>query len=67
MKTLKCMDMDPTSTCDFMATGADDTAVMANMKEHATAPHADKVSGMTDEQMNEMMMPHIKEEAEVAM
>lgn len=67
MKTLKCKDMDPTSTCDFMATGADEATVMASMKEHATVAHADKVGGMTDDQMNEMMMPHIKEETEAAM
>lgn len=65
MKTLKCKDMDPSSTCDYKATGNDNAEVMANMASHAKEAHADKVSGMTDEQMNEMMMPHIKDEESV--
>ena len=67
MKTLKCKDMDPSSTCDHMATGADDMEVMNNMMVHAKEAHADKVAGMTDEQINEMMRPHIKEEAPTTM
>ena len=58
MKTLKCMDMDPSSTCDHVATGADDMEVMANMKAHVATDHADKVAIVTDE----MMTPHIKNE-----
>ena len=63
MKTLKCKDMDPASTCEFMATGNDNTEVMASMKAHVMADHADVVAGKSDEEMNAMMMPHIKEEA----
>ena len=59
MKTLACKDLDPTSACEFKATGADDMEVMSNMKAHVTTDHADKVDVVTDE----MMMPHIKEEA----
>ena len=51
--------MDPTSTCGHVATGADDMEVMSNMKAHVATDHADKVDMVTDE----MMMPHIKEEA----
>lgn len=64
MMTLKCKDMDPSSTCDHMATGMTNEEVMQNMKTHAMVDHADKVGGMTDEQMNDMMRPHIKEETE---
>lgn len=62
MKTLKCKDMDPSSTCDYKATGNTDEEVMQNMMTHARADHADKVTGMTDEQMIDMMKPNIKEE-----
>ena len=54
--------MDSTSTCEFMATGNTNEEVMQNMSAHAKEAHADKIAGITDEQMNEMMMPHIKEE-----
>ena len=50
--------MDPSSACDHVATGADDMAVMASMKTHVMAEHADIAAGVTDE----MMMPHIKNE-----
>lgn len=54
--------MDPTSTCDFKATGADEAEAMQNMATHAKEAHADKVSGMTDEQAAETMKPHVKDE-----
>jgi len=67
MMTLKCKDMDPSSTCDFMATGADNMEVMANMKTHAMADHADAVAGKSEDEMTAMMMPHIKEAEAAAM
>ncbi|MBI2063058.1 MAG: DUF1059 domain-containing protein [Candidatus Yanofskybacteria bacterium] len=63
MKTLTCKDLDPTLACDYKATGMDETEVMQNMMTHAREAHADKVGGLTDEQMTDMMTPHIKDEA----
>lgn len=67
LKTLKCVDIDPSVSCDFVASGADNAQVMSDMMAHAKEAHADKVAGMSDDQVNEMMMPHIKEEVEAAM
>lgn len=66
MKTLKCKDLDPSLSCEYKATGMDEKEVLQNMMAHAREAHADKVGGMTDEQMTEMMMPHVKDE-EMAM
>ena len=59
MKTLTCKDLDSTSACEFKATGATNEEVMASMTAHVATDHADKVDMVTDE----MMIPHIKEEA----
>lgn len=40
--------MDPSSTCDFIATGNDNMEVMSNMKARAMADHADAVTNKTD-------------------
>lgn len=57
------MDIDASLGCDFKATGENDDAVLQGMMAHAKEVHADKVAGLDDAAMADMMKPHIKEEA----
>lgn len=63
MKTLACKDIDPSLTCDYVATGNDDAEVMANMTAHAAVEHADNAAGVNDD----VMRPHIKDIGEPVM
>ena len=48
MKKLSCKDVDPSTDCDFTATGKDAREVANKMLAHAKAEHADKLSGKSD-------------------
>lgn len=52
---LSCKDMDPTSTCDFEATGSTAEEVAGKMMAHAKTAHADHVKGMSDADIMSMM------------
>lgn len=52
-KQLKCSDLG--MECDFVAVGTEEEVLVA-MKEHGMATHADKMSGMSEEDMTKMMM-----------
>lgn len=54
--------MDPSIDCDFAARGQTDEEVMEKMMEHAKMYHPEKIKGMSENEMKEMMKPMIKEE-----
>jgi len=49
--------------CDFVATGATTEEVVATVKAHGMEAHADKMSGMSDEEMTTMMTSKVTEVA----
>ncbi len=51
MFMLSCKDLDPTTTCDFQATGETTTEVAEKMMAHAKMEHMDKVDGMSDAEL----------------
>lgn len=63
MKSLSCKDMGMND--DFKATGETEDEVMMKMEQHAKEMHADKMAGMSDEEMMKMkedMKMKIKDE-----
>lgn len=63
MKTLSCKDMGMDD--GFVAKGETEDEVMMKMDEHAKEMHADKMAGMSEEEMmgmKEMMRKKIKDE-----
>jgi predicted small metal-binding protein len=51
MMKLKCKDINPTTTCDYEATGDSAREVAEKMVEHAKIHHTADVENMTDEEM----------------
>jgi len=62
MMQLKCADLGMEG-CDFVATGATTEEVVATVKAHGMEAHADKMSGMSDEEMTTMMTSKVTEVA----
>jgi len=66
MKSLSCKDLG-TPECDFVAKGETAEGVVQEMADHAMQAHADKIAEMsktmTPDQMKEMMMSKVKDEA----
>jgi len=63
MKTLSCKDMGMDD--GFVAKGETEEEVMMKMQQHAKEMHADKVAGMSEEEMMKMkddMRMKIKDE-----
>ncbi len=64
MKTLACKDMG-VMDCDFMATAETAEEAMKMATDHAMTAHAEKMAEMaktmTPEEMNAMMMSHVKD------
>jgi predicted small metal-binding protein len=60
MKMLSCKNMGADD--GFVAKGSTDEEVMGKMMKHAREKHADKMSGMSDEEMREMMKGKIKDD-----
>ncbi len=63
MKTLSCKDMGMAD--DFTAKGETEDEVMIKMEQHAKEMHADKMAGLSEEEMKKMkedMKMKIKDE-----
>jgi len=63
MKTLSCKDMGMND--GFVAKGNTEEEVMMNMEKHVKEMHADKMAGMSEEEMTKMkeqMKMKIKDE-----
>jgi len=52
---LACKDINPTTTCDFVAEGETKEDVAAKMLAHAKEHHADDIAGKPDAEVLEMM------------
>jgi len=67
MKTLACIDMEPSLNCDYVAKAETDEGVIKDLTAHGMSAHPEtmeKMKGMSEEEVKAMMMPHIKEEGE---
>lgn len=58
---LTCKDIDPTSTCNFVAEGASASEVAKKMMDHAKTDHSDTVAGKSDEDLMSMMESKVHE------
>ncbi len=52
---LTCKDIDPSSTCDFEATGDSAAEVVGKMMSHVKSDHPDKMKGMSESDMMNML------------
>ena len=52
---LSCRDVDPNSTCDFVANGNSPGEVAGKMMSHIKSEHADKMEDMSDTDMMSMV------------
>jgi predicted small metal-binding protein len=55
MMKLACKDIDPSSTCDFVAEGNTASEVAEKMLSHAKTNHPDSIEGMADIDAMRMM------------
>jgi predicted small metal-binding protein len=59
MKELKCRDFGV--DCSFETQGQTDAEVIAKHKEHALKFHKEKLQGMSDQEINQMLQQKIRE------
>ena len=55
MKTVACKDIDPNSSCSFVASGNDEREVVDAMFAHVKAAHTADVEGMSDDAVRGMI------------
>jgi len=55
MMKLACKDINPTTTCDFVAEGETPAETAAKMLAHAKVAHAEDIAGKSDEEVLTMM------------
>ena len=61
MMKLSCKDIDPTSMCDFEATGNTAKEVAGKMMAHVKSDHAEHVKGMSDAEIMKMLEEKVHE------
>jgi predicted small metal-binding protein len=61
MMKLACKDLNPSTTCNFVATGSSQVKVASKMMEHAKANHAGDLAGMSDDKIMNMMESKVHE------
>ncbi|MBI3888884.1 DUF1059 domain-containing protein [Candidatus Nomurabacteria bacterium] len=61
MMKLACKDLNPASTCDFVATGSSQSKVVGKMMAHAKVNHPEDLIGMSDDEIESMMDSKVHE------
>jgi predicted small metal-binding protein len=61
MMKLSCKDVDPSTSCNFEATGDSVGEVAGKMMSHVKSDHADKMKGMSESDMMNMMKSKVHE------
>jgi predicted small metal-binding protein len=60
MMKLACKDLNPDSTCSFVATGNSQVKVAGKMMSHAKVAHSEDLVGMSDDEIRDLMESKVR-------